>query len=554
MGVRRVGMLLGLLGSCLTGLQIAAPARAAALVDDAPSPSWTVDGTVYATLVVGDRIFVGGSFANAISPTGVTVPRKNLAAFSMATGALEAGWRADAGSTVRALVSDGSWLYVGGAFARLAGAARSRLGRVEVSSGRLDPAFRPSLDNTVRALELGSTRLYAGGTFLTAGGVAHARLAALSPATGAVIPQFTGSASAAVYALRLSPDESVLYTAGAFGALNGTTRAGVGALRPDTGRTTGPAFGSSAKPTFGLAISDDGTRLFGAGGAGSNAAAAWNTTTGVRTWRVVTDGDVQAIAYFGDTVYFGFHDGFQGDSHVKALAADATSGAVDPAFRPDVAGFWGVWSISATGAGLVLGGDFTSVSGVPARGFARFPRSVDPPPPPPRVTEYLGAQTAWHYDDLGSAPSDWISGTFDDSGWPAGIPQLGYGDDDESTVLSYGPSASDKHLTYYFRSSFEVGEVPAQLALLLAADDGAVAYLNGVEVVRDNLPAGEITATTRASSTRSGGAENALRPFTVDPALLVPGINTLAVEVHQDLPGSSDVTFDAQLTGTFPGL
>ncbi len=41
----------------------------------------------------------------------------------------------------------------------------------------------------------------------------------------------------------------------------------------------------------------------------------------------------------------------------------------------------------------------------------------------------------------------------------------------------------------------------------LVADDGAVVYLNGTEVVRDNLPAGVLTDATLAPSYRTGAAE-----------------------------------------------
>ena len=58
-----------------------APATAASLVPDTPEQSWRVNGRVYATVVVGNSVFVGGHFSQAVSPTGATAPRSNLAAF-----------------------------------------------------------------------------------------------------------------------------------------------------------------------------------------------------------------------------------------------------------------------------------------------------------------------------------------------------------------------------------------------------------------------------------------------------------------------------------------
>lgn len=128
----------------------------------------------------------------------------------------------------------------------------------------------------------------------------------------------------------------------------------------------------SVRPTLGLDLSDDGTRLYGAGGNSSNTMAAWSTGTGTRVWRVSADGDIQAVDYFDGVVYFGFHDGYQNNGTTKLLAADALTGAVDPDFRPRFNQFWGVFAISASSGGLVAGGQFTTVSGVRAPGVVRF--------------------------------------------------------------------------------------------------------------------------------------------------------------------------------------
>jgi hypothetical protein len=119
--------------------------------------------------------------------------------------------------------------------------------------------------------------------------------------------------------------------------------------------------------------------------------------------------------------------------------------------------------------------------------------------------------------------------------------------------VSYGPNASDKYITTYLRSTFDVGQQPSAVTLSLLADDGAVVYLNGVEVVRDNMPAGTITNATLAASNRSGSAENQWRTFTIDPTRLVTGTNTIAAEVHQDYRGSSDPSFDLRLEGQVSG-
>src|SRR5215213_7851051 len=69
---------------------------------------------------------------------------------------------------------------------------------------------------------------------------------------------------------------------------------------------------------------------------------------------------------------------------------------------------------------------------------------------------------------------------------------LGNGDGDEATVVSYGADANNKYITTYFRKSFTVAN-PADfnsLTLDILRDDGAVVYLNGTEIYRNNMPAG----------------------------------------------------------------
>ncbi|UMG93948.1 hypothetical protein [Nocardioides sp. TF02-7] len=119
-------------------------------------------------------------------------------------------------------------------------------------------------------------------------------------------------------------------------------------------------------------------------------------------------------------------------------------------------------------------------------------------------------------------------------------------------MIAFGPRAGAKHVTSYFRATFTQDRVPSAVRLSLLADDGAVVYVNGVEVLRDNMPAGTITGDTRAAGNRSGRAENTFRDFTVDPALLRTGINTVAVEVHQDVPNSSDLGLDLRLEADYP--
>ena len=80
----------------------------------------------------------------------------------------------------------------------------------------------------------------------------------------------------------------------------------------------------------------------------------------------------------------------------------------------------------------------------------------------------------------------------------------------------------------------------------LLRDDVAAVYVNGFEVFRDQgLPA---NATYATYSDEITGGENTTTTFSIDPRLLVDGTNVIGVEVHQQTPHSSDLSFDFSLT------
>lgn len=161
--------------------------------------------------------------------------------------------------------------------------------------------------------------------------------------------------------------------------------------------------------------------------------------------------------------------------------------------------------------------------------------------------------SVWKYFDTGQDPGPaWTGLAFDDRAWPSGPAELGYGNGDEATVVSYGPDAGAKFLATYFRRSFPVIDpsVLGGLNLRLLRDDGVVVYLNGAEVFRDNMPAGPINYLTPASGSASDDGTIFLAAPPVDPGHLVPGDNEVAVEIHQRSGSSSDIAFELEMTAT----
>jgi hypothetical protein len=165
-----------------------------------------------------------------------------------------------------------------------------------------------------------------------------------------------------------------------------------------------------------------------------------------------------------------------------------------------------------------------------------------------RAAAFVPFGSTWKFLDDGSNQSNaWRSIDYEDDGWASGPAQLGYGDGDEATEVSYGTNAGNKYITTYFRQTFNVSDVSlfTNLLLNIIRDDGAVVYLNNVEVFRSNMPTGAVNYLTRAPD---GSSDNAVAGTNVSPSRLVNGVNLLAVEIHQDDDDSSDISFDLELT------
>ena len=159
---------------------------------------------------------------------------------------------------------------------------------------------------------------------------------------------------------------------------------------------------------------------------------------------------------------------------------------------------------------------------------------------------------SWKYVDDGSNHGEaWRETMFDDSAWSPGRTQFGFGEADETTVVRFGTNARTKHITYYFRTTFQVSDPTTFTGITMSVlrDDGAIVHLNGATVFRSNMPTGSVNHLTRAARGVSGKAERVFFSTNLSASLLQAGTNLLAVEVHQDSPTSSDLSFDFQLVG-----
>lgn len=184
-------------------------------------------------------------------------------------------------------------------------------------------------------------------------------------------------------------------------------------------------------------------------------------------------------------------------------------------------------------------------------------RSVMPlaplPPPLPDPVTYVDLGTVWSFDDsntdFGTAFAD---PGYDDSGWKSGPGLFGF----ETRTLpepqlqtDLARDSANGLTTYFFRTEFDFSLDPIGSAISIDAilDDGARFFLNGNELGRVRLPEGDIDATTIAEKVDEEGVVETNLITTDGSLALRSGTNVLAVDLHNDSAGSSDIVFGMRL-------
>ncbi|MGI6117679.1 MAG: metallophosphoesterase [Bilifractor sp.] len=178
----------------------------------------------------------------------------------------------------------------------------------------------------------------------------------------------------------------------------------------------------------------------------------------------------------------------------------------------------------------------------------------------PGEQEVINASTTWKYvDDNAPAASGWTEASFDDSAWKSGTGSFGAKNGEAkdlgngcipNTLLNqyYTDTAGNQQdiPVFYFRTSINVSSADAidELTGSLLYDDCAIVYINGVK-------AAAFDETGADAAGYEGSGSGAPKTGTIDitgddlTALnLKDGANTVAVELHQQRPSSSDIYFD----------
>lgn len=168
----------------------------------------------------------------------------------------------------------------------------------------------------------------------------------------------------------------------------------------------------------------------------------------------------------------------------------------------------------------------------------------------------IDAADTWKYIIPSSElPANWTSPDFDDSAWLSGPGGIGYGDNDDNTMVPSGT------ISVFIRKNFILSDASTLISAILYADydDAFVAYLNGTEIARANIgtigvrPAFNATS-VNAIEPASVSGDNPPR-FAIDntklASAIIDGENTLALQFHNYLVTSSDLSSTTYFFGGF---
>jgi hypothetical protein len=427
--------------SAVAGTTVAADAAPAALptpVTAGALPTPQTNGIVWSIALVGNIAVAGGRFTEArpagAAPGTSEVPRNNLLAFDITTGALidwapdvtgtpfssttnpgpfcqadGSQWVCDSVFRIKAS-PDGQHVYVGGDFDKINGQWRSRVAEFDMPSGTLNPTFHPTVSSRVRGISVTSNAVYLGGNFTSVNGTARTRFAAVDPASGALLP-WAPTADGEVFSVLADPATNKVLLGGNFNNVNGTAHRGMmevdgttGANAPWSVTLAGHVSVVTDIETDGSGVAYYGAYNYNDGAPRFEGRAAVNISTGAPLWSDGCEGDTQSIAIVNGIIYSASHThecdtiGIPNRTpeQYQRLLAETTNAPVPaqasfnginagtpvPALLPFFANTnggpstspWqnGPWAVAANSQYVIYGGEFTTVNGVAQQSLTRF--------------------------------------------------------------------------------------------------------------------------------------------------------------------------------------
>ena len=218
--------------------------------------------------------------------------------------------------------------------------------------------------------------------------------------------------------------------------------------------------------------------------------------------------------------------------HIDAPTLSQHGGQVPDGFPLLISANNGIIYFTTDGTDPRLaGGDVNSTAQISTGGF--------------ESNALIQSGSTWQYnDDDMPIGTSWKESAFNDNSWKTGAAPLGYGGVTNTTIAT--TLADTPVVTAYFRQQFELIDTSKIVGAYFEAnlDGGGIFYINGIEVLRDNIAAGVFT---HATPSISDGNEGVFDHFDLPTEYFINGTNTLAIELHNVRASSSDMGLDLRL-------
>ncbi len=326
-----------------------------------------INGTIYALAASGSAIYAGGSFNDVAGQPAWSLARWDTAAQSWSViggfPGVQSGGKFV--GTIHAMAVDSGKVYVGGYFDH-AGAILAN--NIAVWDGSAWSALSGGLggtNDTVMAMAVSGNDVYAGGIFSTPfNNIAHWN--------GSVWTSLGGTDGPV---LSLALNGTNLYAGGGFSQAGLTQAAHIGMWNGSSWAALGSGMDGDVT-TLALAAGGlyAGGNFLHAGGFNANHFSLWNGST----WSYLgtgADGEVLGLAVTGSDVYVGgsYHtlDNRISNNISRWSAADSTSYSLGNSLDGNVN------AIAVSGNDVYIGGDFNSAGGVPVHSIAHWNSLTD---------------------------------------------------------------------------------------------------------------------------------------------------------------------------------
>jgi hypothetical protein len=196
-----------------------------------PLSSWSgaTGGSVFAMMVLGNRLYLGGNFGNIEGSV-----RSYLGAIDKNTGAVLPWHPTLDNGGVYSLASSGSLVFASGFFTKVYGQTRNYAAAFDTTTDSLT-AWNPNPSYLCWSLATQGSTVYLGGGFTSVGGVTRKSIAAVDTATGALLSGFDAKFDLQLNVNAILPEGNQIIIGGQFETINTLTREQLAYIDAGTG-------------------------------------------------------------------------------------------------------------------------------------------------------------------------------------------------------------------------------------------------------------------------------------------------------------------------------